>query len=151
MKEVKQLYTNNPELMDILEQAHHEPFQSNQTQTMNAAFLASTEGQEESDDDRGQLSHESDQYTSDNDAWSFHMSDKAQYEGNSSSNEEGSHRKRSSSNESDDSQRSGSFRFNEGSSSHKRRRRDSTSSQSAEGSNSGSEKDSNYGSDNDTE
>ena len=151
MKEVKQLYTNNPELMDILEQAHHDPFQSNQMQTMNAAFLASTEGQEESDDNRDQFSHDSDQCSAENDAWSFHTRDKSQYEDNTSSSDDGIYRKRSSSIESDGSQRSSSFRFKEGSSNHKRQRRDSTSSQSAEDDNSESEKDSYYGTDTDTE
>ena len=151
MREVKQLYTNNPELMDILEQAHHDPFQSNQMQTMNAAFLASTEGQEESDDNRGQFPHDSDQCSTENDEWSFHTRDKSQYEDNTSSSDDGSYRKRNSSIESDDSQMSSSFRFKEGSSNHKRQRRGSTSSQSADDDNSESEKDSCYGTDVDTE
>ncbi len=134
MKETKKLYAHNSKIMEILEKAHHDPFHTNQMPTMNSAFLASTEGQEDSDDesDQGHEIHDSDP-----ESWTFHMSEKVQEENHSSSDGSEYNNKRRLSVDTDDSQIETSFSHYTGDSKHKRRKQDSTSGYSDD--NSGNE------------
>ena len=134
MKETKKLYAHNSKIMEILEKAHHDPFHTNQMPTMNAAFLASTVGQEDSDDESDQ-DHEIQE--SEPGSWTFHMNEKVQEESHSSSDGSEYNNKRRLSVDSDDSQIETSFSHYTGDSKYKRRKQDSTASESED--NSGNE------------
>ena len=129
IKETKQLYTNNPKIMEILEKAHHDPFHTDQMPTMNSVFLASTGGQEDSDDESEQDRNSQD---SEPDEWSFHMSENAQEEDSSSSDGSNYNNKRRSSVDTDDDQIESPINYHKGGSKHKRRKQDSTSSHSGD-------------------
>jgi hypothetical protein len=122
IKETKQLCSNNPKIMEILEKAHHDPFHTDQMPTMNSVFLASTGGKKIVMMSQSEQDHNT--HDSEPEEWSFHMSENAQGEHSPSSDGSDYNNKRRSSVDTDDSQVESSFSCHKGDSKYKRRKRD---------------------------